>query len=161
MWVVTIALLTPALTMYPLAVALFPIMWGMSAYLPDGQLTGVSMLVLGMQMLMRRTGDFAATLLDAIVLDAIPGPEYLAMANSVTFSVAGVGRAVGPFIVSSVFALSTSAPSAFSLRRQLVWVVFAAVCLPSVYVARRLSDGPTQSDEEKGELGMNGSALDE
>jgi hypothetical protein len=111
-------------------------------------------------MLMRRTGDFAATLLDAIVLDAIPGPEYLAMANSITFSIAGVGRAVGPFIVSSVFALSTSAPTAFSLRRQLVWLVFALVSLPSVYVARRL-DTPAQSDEEKSEMGLHGSALDD
>jgi hypothetical protein len=152
--------LTAAVTLYPLAVALFPVMWMMSAHLPAGQLSGGSMLALGVQMLMRRTGDFAATLLDAIVLDAIPGPEYLAMANSITFSIAGVGRAVGPFIVSSVFALSTSAPTAFSLRRQLVWLVFALVSLPSVYVARRL-DTPAQSDEEKSEMGLHGSALDD
>lgn len=152
--------LTPAVTLYPLAVALFPVMWGMSAHLPDGKLSGASMLALGVQMLMRRTGDFAATLLDAIVLDAIPGPEYLAIANSITFSVAGIGRAVGPFIVSSVFSLSTSSTSAFSIRRQVVWVVFALVSLPSVYVARRLSDAPGPSEEEKSELGMNSALAD-
>ncbi|GMK59936.1 hypothetical protein CspeluHIS016_0901530 [Cutaneotrichosporon spelunceum] len=154
-------LLRFSVTMYPLAVALFPIMWGMSAHLPAGELSGISMLALGIQMLMRRTGDFAATMLDASVLDAIPGPEYLATANSITFSIAGVGRAVGPFIVSSVFALSTSASSAVSIRRQLVWLVFALVSLPSVYVARQLSDPPVRSEEEKSEMGLNDIALDD
>lgn len=53
-----------------------------------------------------------ARLLDTVVLDAIPGPEHLAMANSLTFSMAvshptgglvlthqSIARAIGPFII--------------------------------------------------------------
>lgn len=161
--------LTPALTMYPLAVTLFPIMWAFSHRLPAGSLSTGTCLVLGVQMLMRRTGDFALTLLDTIVLDAIPSPEYLAMANSITFSISGVGRAVGPFIVSSFFAFSMTADSAMSVKRQLVWLVMVLICLPTVYVAQRMvnseSVGAAMSDEENHELldraELQGSAIDD
>lgn len=72
--------------MYPLAVTLFPLLWALShrtGYMPMSACT-----ILGIQMILRRVGDFASTLLDTIVLDSIPGPEYLAMANSATFSMA-------------------------------------------------------------------------
>lgn len=154
--------------MYPLAVALFPIMWALSHGLPAGSLSNGTCLALGIQMLMRRTGDMAATLLDAIVLDAIPGPEYLAMANSITFSTSGVGRAVGPFVVSSFFALSTTSDTALSVKRQLVWLVMAVLSLPTVYIAQRIVNAERNGvvkDEERYELmesaGLEGSALDD
>ncbi|RSH81462.1 hypothetical protein EHS25_006819 [Saitozyma podzolica] len=101
------------------------------------------------------TGDFAATMLDAMVLDSIPGPEHLALANSLTFSVAAVGRAIGPFIISWFFSLSTSFSSPWSPGRQLVWIVFILLCLPSIYLAYRMeADRPPSQgtdDEEDNE----------
>lgn len=139
-------------------------MWALSHSLPAGSLSGGACLAMGIQMLMRRTGDLAATLLDAIVLDAIPGPEYLAMANSITFSVSGIGRAVGPFIISSFFALSTRSEAALSFQRQLVWFVFILICLPCVYLAQRIVNSEAGSDsvvdEEQHEL-LNSVKLDE
>lgn len=74
--------------MYPLAVIFFPLLWALSHARANAALPIPACTVMGLQMLVRRTGDFAGTMLDTIVLDAIPGPEYLAMANSATFSVA-------------------------------------------------------------------------
>lgn len=155
--------------MYPLAIVLFPITWALSHDLPAGRLSGGACAALGIQMLMRRGGDLAATLLDTIVFDAIPGPEYLAMANSITFSVSGVGRAVGPFVMSSFFAFSTTSDTALSFKRQLVWVVFLIICLPCLYLAQRIvnaeSAGDSVEDEESHELldgvRLNESALDD
>jgi hypothetical protein len=124
--------------MYPLAVILFPVLWALSQQRQASVLPIPACTVLGLQMLIRRTGDFAGTLLDTIVLDAIPGPEYLAMANSVTFSMAAVGRAIGPFIVSGFFSFATTSTSALSPRRQLVWLVFMLVCTPSIYFGERV-----------------------
>jgi HD-like signal output (HDOD) protein len=72
--------------MYPLATVLFPVMWSLSHDRTTAALPISACTVLGLQMLIRRAGDFSMTLLDTIVLDAIPGPEYLAMANSATFA---------------------------------------------------------------------------
>jgi len=74
--------------MYPLAVVFLPLLWALSHQRTSAALPIPACVVLGVQMIIRRAGDFSQTLLDTFVLDAIPGPEYLAMANSVTFSVA-------------------------------------------------------------------------
>lgn len=68
--------------------SLFPVIWALNHGHTGGGMPISACVVLGVQLLLRRTGDFASTLLDTIVLDAIPGPEYLAMANSITFSMA-------------------------------------------------------------------------
>lgn len=144
------------LAAYPVAVLLFPVVWVVTRA-NDGRLGVAGWSVLALQMLLRRTGDFAAIMLDAIVLDAIPRPEYLAMANSITFSVAAVGRAVGPFVVSWFFSLSATFLSPASPGRQLVWIVFALMSLPSIYLAYRIQgnameDGREGSEEERYEL---------
>jgi hypothetical protein len=103
-------------------------------------------------------------LLDTIVLDKIPNPEYLALANSLTFSIAvsycllrflvtdkqAVGRAIGPFMVSYFFSLSTHAGSPYSIGRHIVWAVFIGICIPSLVLAARL-DKDNQSSKEDSE----------
>lgn len=74
--------------MYPIATTLFPLLWALNRGYEGKAMPISACCVLGLQMVLRRAGDFASTLLDTIVLDSIPGPEYLAMANSITFSMA-------------------------------------------------------------------------
>ncbi|GFZ52020.1 hypothetical protein JCM24511_09792 [Saitozyma sp. JCM 24511] len=144
---------------YPFAVLFCPALWALHRA-DTGSLGVAAWAVLVTQMIVRRTGDFAATMLDTMVLDSIPGPEHLALANSLTFSVAAVGRAIGPFIISWSFSLSTSFSSPWSPGRQLVWIVFILLCLPSIYLAHRMeADRPPgqgsddeEDDEERHEL---------
>jgi len=105
-------------------------------------------------------------LLDTVVLDKIPNPEYLALANSLAFSVAvgapsarlttaniqAVGRAIGPFIVSYFFSISTHAASPYSFGRHMVWVLFIGICIPSLVLAAKLdqdSQGEKDDSEEE------------
>lgn len=111
-------------------------------------------------------------LLDTVVLDMIPNPEYLALANSLTFSIAvsppqppilsaanrmcvddskAIGRAIGPFIISYLFSLSTHASSPFSFGRHIVWVLFIGICLPSVWLAGKMGDNDKGNKEEADE----------
>ena len=125
-------------------------------------------------------------MLDVIVLDAIPRPEYLAMANSITFSVAVSTPSMlmatdrvrqldelwvllwsgmllldtdqtSPTPLSWFFSLSATFLSPASPGRQLVWIVFALMSLPSIYLAYRIQgnameDGREGSEEERYEL---------
>ncbi|WWD22504.1 hypothetical protein CI109_106997 [Kwoniella shandongensis] len=136
------------LTAYPVATVFFPIIWAMSYSSQGDNLPKAVWVIMAIQMIIRRVGDFAATQLDTLVLDAIPGPEHLASANSVTFSIAAVGRATGPFITSWFFSLSTRFSSAFSPGRQLVWFVFVLLSAPSIILAYRLGDEVNSSKEE-------------
>jgi hypothetical protein len=82
-------------------------------------------------------------------MDTIPSSSYLAMANSLVMSVGvsdsaetnssnkGACRAIGPIIVSWFFAYSTRSTSTRSIGRQLVWIIFAAITLPSIWVSWR------------------------
>lgn len=78
-----------------------------------------------------------------------------------------VGRAVGPLIVSAFFSLSTMAQSAHDLKRQLVWVVFVLVCVPSLWIAQKVVEdiaaAATAADEEERQelLPLHGSAVEE
>jgi len=138
---------------YPVAVIFFPLIWALNY--PAEQMGLGAWTALIVQMLLRRFGDLAATILDAMMMDTIPGPEYLAMANSITFSMAAVGRAVGPFIVSFFFSLSTAFASPLSLGRQLVWIVFILISLPPIYLAGRVredANGTKETEDETHEL---------
>ncbi|ORY34238.1 major facilitator superfamily domain-containing protein [Naematelia encephala] len=142
------------LSAYPVAVVFFPILWGIN-YAAEGRLPLLGWTILVVQMVFRRFGDFAATMLDSIVMDAIPGPEHLAMANSLTFSTAAIGRALGPFIISWIFSVSTTFASPYSLGRQIVWIIMALLSLPSIWLAFRLQDtseGDSKESEETHEL---------
>ncbi|TXT16068.1 hypothetical protein VHUM_00571 [Vanrija humicola] len=149
------AYLTFCLAQYPIAILLFPAAWAANRDYPvAGRLSAAGWVILVVQLVLRRVGDFAPTLLDTIVLDTIPDSSLLALANSLTFSTAAVCRSVGVFAVSSFFSFSTTAQSPYSLKRQLVWVVFVALCLPSLWFARRVVVGtkPEVNDEEQHEL---------
>ncbi|WVQ80872.1 hypothetical protein IAT38_002979 [Cryptococcus sp. DSM 104549] len=144
------------LACYPLATIFFPIMWSLGyAHTGEG-LPGSVWVTLALHMILRRTGDFAATQLDTLVLDAIPGPEHLASANSITFSMAAICRSIGPFLVSIFFAHSTTYESPFSPGRQLVWVVLVLLAVPSMLLAYKLGDEiggkDKEEDEERHEL---------
>ena len=91
--------------MYPIAVLLCPLLWAFNQA-NGGNMGAAVWTVLTIQMILRRTGDLASTCVllanvlivlivagsfDTVVLDTIPGPEHLAQANSLTFSV-GVGH---------------------------------------------------------------------
>ncbi|KAL7418720.1 hypothetical protein Q5752_006403 [Cryptotrichosporon argae] len=139
------------LAAYPAAIIFFPFLWAAN-YGQDGAgLSARSWALLMAQMFVRRLGDFAATMLDTIVLDAIPSSDYLAMANSITFSAAATGRAVGPMVVSYFFSVSTTYPSPLSAGRQIVWVVFILMCLPSIYLAGSLSDVRSKEGDDRDE----------
>ncbi|OCF44118.1 hypothetical protein I317_02072 [Kwoniella heveanensis CBS 569] len=138
------------LSAYPVAVLFFPVIWAMSYPYEGDNLPFSAWIVISMQMIMRRAGDFAATQLDTLVLDFIPGPEHLASANAITFSVAAIGRAFGPFIISYFFSLSTHFASPFSPGRQLVWVIFILLSIPSIILAHRLLDeGPNNKEDRE------------
>ncbi|KAK8845553.1 hypothetical protein IAR55_006268 [Kwoniella newhampshirensis] len=136
------------LTAYPVATIFFPIIWAMSYSSQGDHLPTPAWAVMTVQMVLRRVGDFALTQLDTLVIDAIPGPEHLASANSITFSVAAVGRSVGPFVTSWFFSLSTRFNSAYSPGRQLVWVIFILISAPSIILAYRLGDQVNSNKEE-------------
>jgi hypothetical protein len=86
---------------YPVGVLFFPFAWYFN-YTSTTSLPKSVCVLLAMQMVCRRMGDFSATsvlsttvrltligrLLDTFVLDVIPNPEYLALANSLAFSIA-------------------------------------------------------------------------
>lgn len=72
--------------MYPIATTLFPLLWALNRRSEGRAMPIPACCLLGIQMVIRRMGDLASPLLDTIVLEAIPRPEYLAMANSITFS---------------------------------------------------------------------------
>ena len=103
----------------------------------------------------RHTDD---RLLDTVVLDSIPGPEHLAMANSLTFSLASTCRAMGPFLIRFVATgtmsrLTHSWCFAVSTRfqfpgRWLVWVTFFVLSTPSVWLAL---DTHVEEDERDAE----------
>jgi hypothetical protein len=168
---------------YPIGVLFFPFAWYFN-YTSTTSLPKSVCVLLAMQMVCRRMGDFSATsvlatssglmlidrLLDTFVLDMIPNPEYLALANSLAFSIAvslnnilcniaddkAVGRAVGPFMVSYFFSLSTHAASPYSIGRHIVWVLFIGMCIPSLVLAAKLDkdkpDTKEDSEEERHEL---------
>jgi len=95
---------------YPVGVLFFPFAWYFN-YTSTTSLPKSVCVLLALQMVCRRMGDFSATLvipttsrvtlirrlLDTFVLDMIPNPEYLALANSLAFSIA----------VSSIFKSET------------------------------------------------------
>ena len=72
------------LAAYPLSVSFFPVIWTI-VYAHNG-FTSMAWALLALQMIVRRIGDFAATMLDSMVFDAIPHPQHLAMANSLALS---------------------------------------------------------------------------
>jgi hypothetical protein len=87
---------------YPVGVLFFPFAWYFN-HTSTVSLPKSVCVLLAMQMVCRRMGDFSATsvspnprgermlivrLLDTFVLDVIPNPEYLALANSLAFSIA-------------------------------------------------------------------------
>lgn len=102
------------------------------------------------------------SLLDTVVLDSIPGPEHLAMANSITFSFASTCRAMGPFLIRcaglNVPKLTSSWCFAVSTRfsfpgRLFVWIIFFILSTPSVWLARNARVEETERDtEERHEL---------
>ncbi|WWC85817.1 uncharacterized protein L201_000684 [Kwoniella dendrophila CBS 6074] len=134
---------------YPASIVFFPILWGMGYPYSGDSLPITLWMVMSVQMVLRRIGDFTTTQLDTMMQDSIPGPEHLASANAITFSVAATGRAIGPFIVSWFFSLSTRFESPFSPGRHLVWIVFVLVCLPSFYFANRLLNAVSGSENGK------------
>jgi uncharacterized membrane protein len=93
-----------------------------------------------------------SSMLDTIIFESIPAPGYLVMANSLTFSIGvstrrpslieiltltrtqAFGRAVGPFLISYCFSMSTQFPSDHPAR-QMVWVAFVILGLPSLWLA--------------------------
>ncbi|WWC58113.1 uncharacterized protein I303_100648 [Kwoniella dejecticola CBS 10117] len=132
------ACLRLCLISYPCAIVFFPILWALSYPSSGDRLPICVWVIMSVQMILRRVGDFATTQLDALILDSIPGPEHLASANAITFSVAALGRAIGPFIISWFFSLSTRFASPFSPGRHLVWIIFIIICIPPLYFANRL-----------------------
>ncbi|WWC66835.1 uncharacterized protein I206_100742 [Kwoniella pini CBS 10737] len=145
---------------YPCAIIFFPILWALSYPVSGDNLPISVWIIMSIQMILRRVGDFATTQLDTLILDSIPGPEHLASANAISFSVAAIGRAVGPFIISWFFSLSTRFPSPFSPGRHMVWIIFVILCIPSLYLANRLLSDidhtsgkeETSNEEERYEL---------
>ena len=120
-------------------------------------------------------------MLDAMVMDSIPDAECLASANSLTFCVAvsdvqdrtrlysasqAVGRAIGPFLIRCVhiaygsnpdsWCFSKSTPASSWAGRQLVWLMFILISLPSIYLSYRMwddqADPRKEEEEEKHEL---------
>ncbi|WVQ76195.1 hypothetical protein IAR50_005857 [Cryptococcus sp. DSM 104548] len=137
------------LACYPLSTIFFPVMWYLS-YSHQGEGMPTSLwIVMSVHMILRRAGDFTSTLLDTITLDAIPGPEYLASANSLGFSMSAVGRAIGPFIVSYFFALSTRF-SPQSVGGQIVWIVLVLLCVPALVLAWKVGDGDAGGERTHG-----------
>lgn len=59
---------------------------------------------------------------------AIPHPSAIASANSLTFSVGGIGRAIGPFLFGSIFGYSTGG-APFGPRRSVIWLFASALCV--------------------------------
>lgn len=119
-------------------------------------------IVMSIHMILRRFGDFASIQLDTITLDAIPSPEYLATANSLGFSISAAGRAIGPFIISWFFSISTGF-SPYSPGMQLVWIVMVLLTVPSLVLAYQLGgeechQGKSEHgyEEEQYELIING-----
>lgn len=111
------------------------------------------------------------SMLDTIIFETIPSPSLLVMANSLTFSIGvsralsrtlcplvsakapqGLGRAIGPFVISYVFSLSTHFASSHPLR-QLVWVVFAGIGLPGVWLAWEIVSRGRGHESLKGKEG--------
>ncbi|WVQ78021.1 hypothetical protein IAT38_000102 [Cryptococcus sp. DSM 104549] len=128
------------LSCYPLATLLFPVMWAMSYAQGGDTVPKAVWVVMTVHMILRRTGDFAQTQLDVLIMDAIPGPEHLASANSLTFSIAAFCRAIGPFLVSAFFSLSTTFSSPFNPGRQLVWAMLVLLAVPALVLAWKMED---------------------
>lgn len=61
-----------------------------------------------------------------------------------------VGRAVGPFIISWLFSLSTHAASPYSFGRHVVWLLFIALCMPSVWLASKMDQADSNHKQEHG-----------
>ncbi|ODN96307.1 hypothetical protein I350_08329 [Cryptococcus amylolentus CBS 6273] len=143
------------LACYPLSTLVFPLMWYLS-YTHQGPGMPTSLwIVMSVHMILRRAGDFTSTLLDTITLDAIPGPGYLASANSLGFSMSAVGRATGPFIVSYFFALSTRfPPPQHPIGGQIVWIVLVLLCVPAMGLAWVVGNADTSGEGHAGEGSM-------
>lgn len=152
------------LSCYLLATIFFPVLWSLN-FTYEGNGTPVSVwIVMSIHMILRRAGDFASIQLDTITLDAIPGPEYLATANSLGFSISAAGRAIGPFIISWFFSVSTGFPP-YSPGMQLVWLMLVLLTVPSLVLAYQLgNEKPHQGkseheyEEEQYELIVNDEA---
>jgi hypothetical protein len=76
------------------------------------------------------------SLLDTMVLDSIPSPEYLNTANSAAFSIAAMCRALGPFVLGWLFGVSSTFDA--WLPRQLVWIAYLGICAFPIMAARRM-----------------------
>jgi len=49
-----------------------------------------------------------------------------------------IGRALSPFIISTLFSIATTAESAASPKRQFVWFVFVLMCMPSMLFGEKV-----------------------
>ncbi|KAI9635727.1 major facilitator superfamily domain-containing protein [Dioszegia hungarica] len=126
---------------YPLATIFFPLIWAShNSAAPHAGLGWGTIGLMSMQMLIRRVGDFSCTLLDTIIFETIPSPSLLVVANSLTFSIGAIGRAIGPFIISYFFSISTHFASDHPAR-QAVWVIFALLGLPGAWLAWNMRNG--------------------
>lgn len=70
---------------------------------------------------------------------------------------AALGRALGPFVVSYFFSLSTHFEMTNPMR-QLVWIVFVLLNLPGLYLANKSANETAQTlssekSDERGEVG--------
>lgn len=152
-----------ALTSYAFGVLLFPVLWLVVS--SDG-MRALAWTIMCLQVLARRFGDFSLTyvrmvliahtsLLDTMVLDSIPSPDYLNTANSAAFSIAALCRALGPFILGWLFGVSSTFD--FFLPRQLVWIAYLAICAFPIMAARKMD---ITSEQAEYELLENDSAQD-
>lgn len=56
---------------------------------------------------------------------------------------------MGPFTISYLFSLSTHASSPYSFGRHIVWFLFIALCLPSVWLASKMNTDERETKEDE------------
>jgi hypothetical protein len=170
---------------YPVGALFFPFAWYFN-YTSTTSLPKSVCVLLAMQMVCRRMGDFSATSVSpnppgepyancqatryfrsrCDTKSRVPSPrklsriQYSCKSNPKVLHRAddkAVGRAVGPFMVSYFFSISTHAASPYSIGRHIVWVLFVGMCIPSLVLAAKLDkDKPDikedSEEEERHEL---------
>jgi hypothetical protein len=170
---------------YPVGVLFFPFAWYFN-YTSTTSLPKSVCVLLAMQMVCRRMGDFSATSVPPELRGKsyadwqatryfrsgcdpksrvssprkLSGIQYSCKSNRKILHRAddkAVGRAVGPFMVSYFFSISTHAASPYSIGRHIVWVLFVGMCIPSLVLATKLDkDKPDikedSEEEERHEL---------